>query len=86
MTTPFQSVHLPLRCRLPFVSRAFVKETDAPEVVLGFYRAHHARSRFDFDLEIEFESDDLLEVLRFVARHKNGWQVRDADGVLLFLT
>jgi hypothetical protein len=67
------------------MSRAFVKETDAPEVVFGFYRAHRARSRFDFDLEIEFDSADLLEVLRFVLRQSNGWQVRDANGVLLLL-
>jgi hypothetical protein len=68
------------------VSRAFVKETDVPEVVLGFYRAHRARSRFDFDLEIEFDSADLLQVLRFVGRQPSGWHVRDANGVLLLLT
>jgi hypothetical protein len=67
------------------VSRAFVKETDVPEVVLGFYRAHRARSRFDFDLEIEFDSADLLQVLRFVVRQPSGWQMRDANGVLLLL-
>jgi hypothetical protein len=67
------------------VSRAFVKETDIPEVVLGFYRAHRARSRFDFDLEIEFDSADLLTVLRFVLQQKGGWHVRDANGELLVL-
>ncbi len=68
-----------------FVSRAFIKETDLPEISLGFYRAHRARSRFDFDLEIAFEADDLLEVLRFVLRQPSGWHLRDANGVLLIL-
>lgn len=67
------------------MSRAFIKETDVPEISLGFYRAHRARSRFDFDLEIDFDTDDLLEVLRYILRQPSGWHLRDANGVLLLL-
>jgi hypothetical protein len=65
------------------VSQAFVKETDTPKVVLGFYCAYRARGRYDFDLEVEFDSDNLLKVMRFVLSQPSGWQIRDTDGVLL---
>ncbi len=65
------------------MSRAFIKETDVPKTIVGEFRVHLTRSRFDFDLEIEFDSNDLLEVLRFALIRRGYWQIRDTTGALL---
>jgi hypothetical protein len=66
------------------MSRAFIKEDfETPDQQLLEFRLFRGRSRFDFDPDPVYSSDDLIEALRVLKRERSYAQLRDSSGVLL---